>query len=314
MHNFESDELHLDFSDFSIEYLHQSHRRGLDSAKGFFPEAVFGESILERKYSAIPPMREAWSGFGSIPAEIEDLLLCLRLSRPGDLAFVALTVQAEGKQPSRQYPYRVISNLVGVSQRPFCLNKADVTEWEAFAASLMSSPSWNSRWFETSSRFFLYGGGKEFNANFESEVDRLVDYITALEAALVPESDFVGRRLRERAVALLGSSGESRDQTKRFLTDMYAIRSTLVHGSPLQTNQLAFLRHYERWLEFEQLTRDLIVAAARAVPSEEPARVSFLKELWDLDDVARAQKLAQDFRAIKQSRVRSELLRDLENL
>jgi hypothetical protein len=60
-----------------------------------------------------------------------------------------------------------------------------------------------------------------------------MDYTTALEAALVPESDFVSRRLRERAVKVLGLSDDDANKVKSLLKDFYSIRSTLVHGSGL---------------------------------------------------------------------------------
>ena len=89
--NLESDTLRLHFSDFFIDYLHQSCRRKLDYARKFFPGAVFDElgsrvGICRDSY----PLASAPSGFGAIPFLIEDLLLSLRLYRPGDLAFAQL--------------------------------------------------------------------------------------------------------------------------------------------------------------------------------------------------------------------------------
>src|SRR5438128_1018061 len=85
--NFESDTRLLHFSDFRIEEI---SGRGLIAAREFFPEATQNEWILVREYNTIPQAPEAWSGFGAIPNEIEDLLTLFRLFRRGDLAFVAL--------------------------------------------------------------------------------------------------------------------------------------------------------------------------------------------------------------------------------
>ena len=138
-----------------------------------------------------------------------------------------------------------------------------------------------------------------------------MSYTTALEAALVPEKNFVARLLRERAIRLLGLNSESALSAKRLLTKFYDIRSTLVHGGSVE-DQLSFLQDRDRWLEFERLTRNLIVAAVKNVPSEQEARLSFLKGLWDVDDTARAEKLRQDFKAIKDAAVRRDLLKSLE--
>ncbi len=309
--NIESDVSTLHFSDFSVECLRQGRHQRLAYAREFFPEAMYEDYLIEREYQTIPPVAENWSGFGAIPSEMEDLLLLLRLYRSGDLAFIALSIQKAGSPPVKQYPYRAISSLVGRSTRQFRFNEADIPRWEGVADCLKSSPSWQSKWFEVSRRFFLYGGGKEFNPNFESEIDRIIDYITALEAALVPESDFVGRRLRERAVRLLGLKGEPNDNTKRLLTEIYEIRSTLVHGSSLQSDQLSLLRNPDLWLKFEQLARDLIAAAVTTVPANDTARRSFLVGLYDVDDAARAERLREDFRAIKDKNIRHDLLATL---
>ena len=80
----------------------------------------------------------------------------------------------------------------------------------------------------------------EFNANFPSEVDRVADYVAA--AALVPESDFVSQRLRERAVKLLGLEADPARKTGKLLNQLYSIRSRLVHGSPLSEDQMLVLQ------------------------------------------------------------------------
>jgi len=254
--------LKLHFSNFSIEILDQSKRRRLTETRKFFPDAMFDECLIEREYQQIPPAPHAYSGFGAIPNDAEDLLLLLRLFRPGDVAFVSLSIEKAGSPPSKQYPYRAISNSVFNSSRPFRIDLADVPEFEVMASSLKSSASWNSSWFSVARRWFLYGGAKEFNPNFESDVDRVADNMAALEATFVPKSDlFVQRQLKERAVRLLGLSDEETKATKKILTRFYKIRSTLVHGSPVSGEDLAYLQNRELWREFEKLVRDLLRAA-----------------------------------------------------
>ena len=307
--NLEADTSRLEFSDFSIEELNAAR---WEAAREFFPNAYRDEWVLRRDYTTIPPVEENWSGFGAIPFDVEDLLLLLRLYRPGDLAFAGMHIQTQ-KNSSRQYPYRVISELVsGYSTRPYRFNQADCHPWEAFEAPLRTSPQWASQWFNVSRRFFLYGGSKEFNPNFQNDVDRVIDYTTALEAAVVPESDFVSRRLRERASVLLGLQGDIERVKKKLLGDMYGIRSTLVHGSSLEERQMALLRDNDQWLAFEQLVRDVMVAALRNVPADETGRKSYLTSVYDLSDKERADKLRQDFRALKSDEVKQGLLRDLK--
>ena len=103
--------------------------------------------------------------------------------------------------------------------------------FDSFTSDILSGSNWSSSWFKTARRFFLYGGGKEYNPRHDS-VDRIVDYITVLETILVPEKDFVGRRLRDRAAVLLKKYdyvSEVRDLLKQF----YSVRSTVVHGGDI---------------------------------------------------------------------------------
>jgi hypothetical protein len=297
------------FPDFSIELIDKQSR--LNYARTFFKDAMLGECIIEREYESIPPapVSEDYGEFGGIPWDAEDLLLLLRLFRPGDLAFVSVSMQKPGGRLTKVYPYRVISDANHNSSRPFRIDSSDVTRWEVFATSMMSSPAWKSSWFHVARRWFLYGGAKEFNPNFEDAVDRVADYVAALEAALIPESDlFIQRRLRERAVRLLGINDQNAPTTKQILTRFYGIRSTLVHGSPLSDKELAHLRDRQRWLEFEQLVRDLLVAALRGIPAEDAARVSYLEKLYQPDDAERGEDFAKNFKTIKDPQVGRELL------
>jgi hypothetical protein len=309
--NLESDTRCLRFSDFSIEEI--SGHSAWKSALEFFPEASRDEWILSRAYTSIPPITENWSGFGAIPSEIEDLLLLLRLFRPGDLAFAAMQLTTPTSK-SRQYPYRAISPLVSShSTRQYVMKQTECADWETFASSLSASAQWSSGWFSVCRRFLLYGGGKEFNANFESDLDRVIDYVAALEAALVPESDFVSRRLRERAQRLLDLRGNTDPSAKKCINEFYAVRSTLVHGSPLGSDQMALLRDENRWWRFEKLVREVLVEALRRVPAEESQRRAYLTSLYDLTDSERAEQLRQSYKAIEDREVKQTLIDALKS-
>lgn len=297
----------IQFSDFSIEHLHQANRSRFNYARKFFENAMVGECLIEREYEAIPAKAGDYTGFGAITDAPEDLLLLLRLFRPGDLAFVAVSIEKSGHSPQTLYPYRVISNLVTDSTRQFVLEHADVPAWESFAASLKSSASWTSDWFRVSRRSFLYGGSEEFNPNFESEVDRVADYMASLEAALVPKSFLIQRCLKERAVRLLGLDEDRAQRVKKMLSKFYAVRSTLVHGGSVK-EQLAVLQDPDGWLNFERLVRDLLVAAIRKIPAEESARKAYLTSLYEPDDNARAEEINENFKAIKDPTIREALV------
>ncbi len=283
--NVEADGETLTFSNFSLRELDPSNYQ---AAREFFPGAMQREWLLERDYDAIPPLppiAEGWPGpFGGIPFDVEDTLLLLRLYRPGDLVFAGIHVQMyqAPAQSVAQYPHRAISPLVTTSTRPFQFAQADCTAWERFAEPLKSAPQWYSSWFRVVRRCLLYAGGKEFNPNFHDDIDRVIDYMTALEATLVAKSKPIALCMKERAVRLLGLSGQDADDARNLLSEMYNIRSTLVHGSPAKPGQMTFLQDPSQWAKCEQMVRSTLVAALRAVPSDEAARLKYLKQLFKL--------------------------------
>ena len=271
--------LRLQFSNFFVESIAQGSQRRFERARKFFSEAMYGDCFIERPYDRVPP-KKTHTGVGAIEDAPEELLLLFRLFHPGDLVFVSVAI--EKVMPDGQVrnlvlrPYRVISGVGGDSTRQFVFRKAEVARWEAFATELRSSPCWKSEWFKLARHFFLYGSSDEFNANFHTEVDRVFNYVAALEAALVPEHDFISRRLRERAVKLLDLETEPARAATKLLNALYAIRSTQVHGSLLSKDQMELLRDRDLWWKFEELVRGLLVTSLKKMPSDELSRRAFL--------------------------------------
>lgn len=309
--------LRLQFSNFFVEAIAQGRHRSLERARMFFSEAMYGDCFIEWPYDRIPP-KKTHTGLGAIEDTPEELLLLFRLFHPGDLVFAAVAI--EEVMPDGQVrnlklrPYRVISGIGGDSIRQFVFLKTDVARWEAFAKELRSSACWKSEWFKLARHFFLYGSSDEFNANFHTEVDRVFNYVAALEAAIVPEHDFISRRLRERAVKLLALETEQARDAKKLLNDLYAIRSTQVHGSLLSQDQMELLKDRELWWNFEELVRGLLVACLKKMPSDELSRRTFLSSLFDPDDKVRAEQVGEKFRSIKDQKIRRELLEILNSI
>jgi molybdopterin-binding protein len=81
--------------------------------------------------------------------------------------------------------------------RYYALQRSECSSFDAFADSLRQTAGWNSDWFKTAQRFFLYGAAKEFEADF-GIVDRVLDYMIAMEAALVTRIQSHAMRLSAR--------------------------------------------------------------------------------------------------------------------
>jgi hypothetical protein len=293
--------LEIRFSEFTIKKI-QQNGSDLDEARQIFPQANFGDCIYRRDYAEIPQPLLAY-GYGRIPFDAEDALMSLRLYRSGDIAFVQLKIQKQDGSLVVQDPYRATSDVV--SSQVYEFRQDDVPNLEAFATELTNMPGWESAWFKIARRFFLYGGAKEFNVTWE-EVDRLVDYMIALEAALVPEHLFVGRCLRERAVRLIDQDDQP---TKRFLRDLYNIRSTIAHGSPLSERDKEFLNGNR--FRIEEVVRQILVAALRLIPGPEADRTAFLNNLYVPSDADYVELADQQFAGIVDPGTREQFLIDL---
>ncbi|MBC2734271.1 MAG: hypothetical protein HF981_07940 [Desulfobacteraceae bacterium] len=225
------------------------------------------------------------------PYDIEDTLLLMRLFKTGDLFFVNPCIEISDDQLLSQMPYPVM--VYTHTTNKYKLESDECRVFNVFASEILSCSNWSSSWFKTARRFFLYGGGKEYNPRHDS-IDRVVDYITVAETILVPEKDFVGRRLRERAAVLLKKHDDISD-VRNLLKHFYAVRSTVVHGGDISPFKDGILK---RNLDFENVIRKLILEALRVFPAGDD-RKNFLKQLFDICDKTRGEKVFNDFCAIK---------------
>lgn len=80
-----------------------------------------------------------------------------------------------------------------------------------------------------------------------------------------------------------------------------------MHGSSVR-EQLSILQDRDSWRDFEQLIRDLLIAALGKIPANETARASYLASLYEPDDNARAEQVKENFNAIKDQKARENLI------
>jgi hypothetical protein len=265
---------------------------------------VFQEDwLLEKTYNELPSCPgPAPSGLGGIPNDIEDILFLLRLFKVGDVAFVRQAVVKPNSETLTQYPYRMMNSLNSNSVLTTELSETDREQWSEFAGGLRSSQSWGAEWFSVSRRFFLYGGAKEFNPGW-GEVDRIVDYATALESALVPEGEFSRSRCANRAAVFCSSDPDERKGVSSLVKKLYDIRSSIVHGSVLGEEDRTWLKTNSR--EVELRVRQVLVAAVQQSPPDEDGRATFLRSLFDVTDEKRGEFALQMFREIETEAVRN---------
>lgn len=274
-----------------------SGRRMIERCRALFPSAYpeYSDWIYKRTYSMTPPARSGGdaSGFGDIPYRVEDLLLALRLLRQGDISFVAQATVGDDGKAWVQQPYRFFGAVS--STHPYRLDAADIPAVSDLL-KLVRRRAAASMWFSVAKRFFLYGGGKEFNP-YIGELDRIVDLVVAMEAVMVYEKDFVGRLLRNRAIRLLGLEGDAVKPVKTMLTDFYGYRSTIAHGDPLPIGDPAEA-HRQMW-KFEGLVRQILRTALEMIPAADDARKQKLAELATVTDEDRVAFLIERAKALQ---------------
>jgi hypothetical protein len=281
----------LKFSEFKLNRIRQDDDDVLEEARNkLFPgtHANKDDWIYIRCYD---DTITDW--YSRIPNDIEQTLFLLRLFKVGDLVFLSPRITKLNGEVVNQLPYRVMSDIS--TFHDYELQTAECSQFDNFALEMLSQKNWEAAWFQTARRFFLYGGSKEFNPNLNL-VDRIVDYMIVMESILVPESDFVGKRLRERAALLQKSPTMDNEERKNIINYFYNIRSKIVHGSDVSSFKNGILDGY---IGFENIVRKVIIETLKVLPENELEREKFLKGLFDVSDQDRANKVYQDFCAIK---------------
>jgi hypothetical protein len=276
----------LNFENFRFWKIGSNFDNDLQRAKHLFPTQwpLYEDYVYEREYFDDDDQERA-------PYDIEDTLLLLRLFKTGDLFFVNPCIETSDDRLLSQMPYPVM--VYTHTKNKYKFESDECLSFNTFASEILASSNWTSSWFKTARRFFLYGGGKEYNPRHDS-VDRIVDYVTVLETILVPEKNFVGRRLRERAAVLLEKYDEVSD-VRGLLKKFYAVRSAVVHGGDISPFKDGILN---RNLDFESVVRKIVTEALRVLPAGNDRKI-FLKQLFDICDQTRGAKVFSDFCTIK---------------
>jgi hypothetical protein len=261
--------------------------------------------IFEKFYSQADSLVEA------IAPGIEEILLLLRLYDVGDIAFVKLATIAQSvSRPIR--PYRAMNDLNSYSRLKFEIGSEKCESWKAFADGIRESRSWSSDWFAAARRFFLSGGAKPFNPA-RDDVDRIVDYVTALESTLVPENGYNIRRITRRAATLIAPDNPAeKEVVVNFMKKLYAIRSQIVHGSRLADKNREWL--FENCSQVELRVRQILRAAVQKLPPGEADRRVALAGLYDPTDEDRGSFVFEKFSEIKEAEVRKAIATKIARL
>jgi len=270
--------------------------------------------IFEKPYPQVPPTPPGAKFDAAIQAiqnDVEENLLLLRLYRIGDISFIKHVIILPDSTPYAQAPSRSMNDLNSRSPLRFKIEANDGTLWKEFADRIRQAHSWKSAWFGTAQRFFLSGGAKRFNPEGD-EVDRVADYCTALEAALVPEKDYNTRRISNRAAALVASHDpEQKESALNLVKKLYEIRSRIVHGDRIAERDRTWLLNNSR--EIEVRVREILRAALLQLPPQDDRRGT-LAELYDVTDHDRGQFIIENLKKIKTAEVLKAIAAEIARL
>jgi hypothetical protein len=307
--NLESSAKRLDFVEFTISRV--GPRFG--ELRGVLSSADVNRDdwIFEKSYTQLP-LGPPGSPVGGIPKDVEDILLLLGLYKAGDISFIKQAIIQPSGKALVQLPYRAINDLNSYSPQQFKVDSEGCQSWKDFADGLRESQSWSSSWFAAARRFFLSGGAKQFNPKWD-EVDRIVDYATALESTVVPEKDFNRRRISRRAASLLAPDDPAEAAViVSTIKRLYDIRSTIVHSSRLRDEDREWL--LQNCVQVEIRVRQVLVAAVEKLPPGEDHRIAALAALYDLTDQDRGDFVFGKFREIKAVEVRKAVASKIAEL
>jgi hypothetical protein len=205
-----------------------------------------------------------------------------------------------------------MNDLNSYSPLRFNVESNECKSWKAFADCIRESQSWGSDWFGVARRFFLYGGAKEFNPKWD-DVDRILDYATALESTLVPEKDYNTQRISRRAAALIAPDDSVQtEEIRKLVKRFYDIRSRIVHGSGLSDENREWL--FENCGQVELRVRQVLVTAVQKLPPIEKDRGVALARLFDPTDEDRGISAFEKFKEIKTAEVRKAIAAKIANL
>jgi hypothetical protein len=98
----------LDFGEFTIKHVglgFKEFREVLSSV-----DVNQDDWIFEKSYTQLP-LGPPGSPVGGIPSDIEDILLLLRLYKPGDISFIRQVIIPPSGNTLVQFPYRAMNDL-----------------------------------------------------------------------------------------------------------------------------------------------------------------------------------------------------------
>jgi hypothetical protein len=225
--NFTMDDAGLDFGDFRIEKVKPGTEAS--SWKKILNSRQIPMYVLFKDFLNYFPEENDPSGFSSIMKDLMDLLIVFRLFKMGDLFFNNVTIVDNDSNQSFS-SYYTMDNF---SVLKYIFESQDLKRFVDFKNIMI--PKMANRNNVTSFYLgkYLSGSNKGFFYKVH-ELNRIVDYVVALESVFMFKSDhnFISRTLAKRVSNFLDDPS-----AYKIIKSMYNERSKIVHGSLISLNE-----------------------------------------------------------------------------
>jgi hypothetical protein len=297
----------LDFGEFTLRLIDASnHQKAKDSFQT--DDMLEGDWAFTKKYSDESAGLLTDGIPQKIPQDVEDILFLLRMYKVGDISFYRQIFRPADGTVLVQSPYSFMNSLNRNSAFTSEFEPEECQRYIEYANGIRSAQSWTASWFNIARNYFMHGSSKEYLPQYP-EVERIVNYGTALEATLTPEQDFTKNRFSNRASRLIAENDENPKKTIERMKELYNMRSTIVHGRALTQEQIDWLT--DNAYEIELSVRHVLSLGVQKIPPDEDGRVRYLSDLYDVEDTKRGNAAWDAFCQIDTETVREDTIKKI---
>jgi len=180
------------------------------------------DSELTHVLSIIHPSEALVSGFNEVTSEFQLFLDALTLNFIGDLQLATIHQNINYSWKSYEIGKKIKNSLRNNLQFP----KKNYNQLNSFYHTLKKSEINNNENLFVKMAIVRF----QIALNRTSIVDKIIDYVTALESLYASGPGDITRKLSQRCCMVVGTTDEKHEYYHNFLKKAYNFRSGLVHG------------------------------------------------------------------------------------
>ena len=160
---------------------------------------------------------------------------CLRLFKGGQCKMDTVRIANAGPFGSGMYGSGGRATVLCRRGSPYSLTTEEVTKLQQFWPAFLELMNLEKHYLQLPARRLQFGGER---TRLE---DSLIDYMVGLESLLGKQNERteMGYRMAMRGAMVLSSGSADRYSRFRKLLDLYNLRSKIVHGENLESNELS---------------------------------------------------------------------------